>query len=575
MAVACALLAGQICLAQNGANAAGETKEQRDARMHWWREARFGMFIHWGLYAVPAGTWQGKPLHGNGEWIMNSARIPVADYAALAPQFNPVKFDAAQWVKTAKDAGMKYIVITSKHHDGFAMFHSRVDGYNIYDATPFKRDPLKELADACAKEGIKLGFYYSQFQDWHHPGGGIYGGRWDAAQQGDIGDYAKNVAIPQVREILSNYGPVAVLWWDTPGSMSKEDVQALHQLLRLQPQIITNNRLGGPFSGDTETPEQSIPVSGFRGRDWETCMTINDTWGYKSDDHNFKSTQTLLRNLIDIASKGGNYLLNVGPTAEGLIPQPEVDRLREMGRWLNTNGEAIYGTSASPFKKSPAWGRVTSKPGKLYLHIFNWPADGKLLVPITSKVTKATLLAVPEKPLSVTGSAAGAEISLPSVAPDPIASVIAVDIDGELQMIPLPPLAQSADGSIKLSAVDADIIGQTAALEGGREQNIGFWTNMKDYLRWQVKVDQPGEFVVSMTYACPADAADSEFVISAGDQALTGKVQATGDWKVYKTVDLGKLRIAAPGVITAIVKPTKMPAHAVMNLREIQLRPAK
>ena len=254
------------------------------------------MFIHWGVYSVPAGTYQGKKIGGIGEWIMNNGRIPVAEYAGYAKEFNPTKFDADEWVETAQAAGMKYMVITAKHHDGFAMFHTKVDGYNIYDATPFNRDPLAELAAACRKHGMKLGFYYSQCQDWHHPGGeALHGGHWDKAQDGDFDEYLNDVAIPQVKELLTNYGPVSVLWFDTPTKlMTRQRAAEFLPLLDLQPRIIVNNRLGGGFKGDTETPEQHIPPRGYPGRDWETCMTINDTWGYKSYDANFKSTQTLL-----------------------------------------------------------------------------------------------------------------------------------------------------------------------------------------------------------------------------------------------------------------------------------------
>ncbi len=242
-----------------------ETKQERDQRMAWWREARFGMFIHWGLYAVPAGTWQGKQIPGIGEWIMNTGKIPVGDYGRLAAQFNPVKFNADQWVSIAKKAGMRYIVITSKHHDGFAMFHSKASPYNIYDATPFKRDPLAELAAACQKQGMRLGFYYSQCQDWHHPGGEACGGHWDKAQDGNFDKYLQTVAIPQVTEILSNY-PLSVLWWDTPtGAMTNERAAQLATLLKRRPGLITNDRLGGGFPGDTNTPEQFIPATGYPG----------------------------------------------------------------------------------------------------------------------------------------------------------------------------------------------------------------------------------------------------------------------------------------------------------------------
>ncbi|MCS6861524.1 MAG: alpha-L-fucosidase, partial [Abditibacteriales bacterium] len=298
------LLSMTACAFGEGAGEV-ETPAQRDARMKWWREARFGLFIHWGVYAVPAGVYKGQHVPGLGEWIMHHARIPVAEYKQFAKQFNPTKYNPEEWVLLAKEAGMKYIVITSKHHDGFALFDSKVTDWDVVDATPYGKDLLKPLAEACRKHGIKLGFYYSQAQDWNHPGGAAAGGHWDKAQEGDMDEYLRKIAVPQVREILTNYGPVAILWWDTPVDMTKERADMLFPLTRLQPGIITNNRLGGGYRGDTETPEQYIPATGYPGgRDFEVCMTMNDTWGYKRDDHNWKSTETLIRNLVDIASKG-------------------------------------------------------------------------------------------------------------------------------------------------------------------------------------------------------------------------------------------------------------------------------
>jgi alpha-L-fucosidase len=436
-----------------------ETKAQRDARMAWWREAKFGMFIHWGVYSVPAGYYHDKPVAGIGEWIMNRGKIPMAEYQQFAKQFNPVKFDADAWVKTAKDAGMKYIVITSKHHDGFAMFDTKASDWGITHASPFGRDPLQELAAACRKNGIKLGFYYSQAQDWNN-GGAASGGKWDPAQEHSMDDYIDKIAVPQVKEILSNYGEFpAVLWWDTPRDMNFDRAQKLYSEVKaLKPGIIMNNRLGGGFRGDTETPEQFIPPQGYPGRDWETCMTMNGTWGFKKDDQNWKSTETLIRNLCDIASKGGNYLLNVGPTSEGLIPQPSIERLAEVGAWMKVNGEAIYGSGPTPFgaeagafsttekdkngkpKFIPAWdwrcttrpGKsflgIHTRPGKIYVHIFNWPANGKFeLAGLQSRVKKAYLLA-DHKKLAVQPSASGVSIQLPEQAPDKIASVVCLEI---------------------------------------------------------------------------------------------------------------------------------------------------
>ena len=314
------LLLTLLCAAalplRSHAGEAAETKEQHDARMAWWRDAKFGLFIHWGVYSVPAGFYHDQPVHGIGEWIMNRGKIPMAEYQQFAKQFNPVKFNADDWVKAAKDAGMKYIVITSKHHDGFAMFDTKASPWNIVQATPYGKDPLKDLAAACRKYGIKLGFYYSQAQDWNN-GGAAAGGKWDKAQEHDMDDYIDKIAVPQVKEICSNYGEFpAVIWWDTPRDMNPERAQKLYDAVHaLKPNVILNNRLGGGFKSDTETPEQFIPAEGFPGRDWETCMTMNDTWGFKRDDNNWKSTETLIQNLCDIASKGGNYLLNVGRPA--------------------------------------------------------------------------------------------------------------------------------------------------------------------------------------------------------------------------------------------------------------------
>ena len=443
LAVGAVLVAGSASAwAQAAGEVAKETPQQRDQRMAWWRDGRFGMFIHWGLYAIPGGEWKGKKVPGIGEWIMERGRIPVADYEKLAGEFNPVKFDARTWARIARGAGMKYMVITSKHHDGFCLWDSQVGDYDIM-AAPFKRDILRELADACKAEGVTLCFYHS-IMDWHHPDYLPRRG-WDKrpTTEGGFERYVENYLKPQLKELVTKYDP-GVLWFDGEweNTWTHEHGKMLYDYVRsLKPSIIINNRVDkgrkgmqglnkeGDFRGDFGTPEQEIPATGIPGVDWETCMTMNDTWGFKKDDHHWKSQTDLVRKLIDIASKGGNFLLNVGPTAEGEIPAPSVERLAAVGKWMAVNGESIHGTSASPFAKL-AFGRCTAKPGKLYLHVFDWPKDGKLTTPpVKGKVAKACLLADRDKALKVEASDGPVTIALPAEAPDKVASVVVLELE--------------------------------------------------------------------------------------------------------------------------------------------------
>ncbi|MCX5643713.1 MAG: alpha-L-fucosidase [Phycisphaerae bacterium] len=449
------IAAACLCLAASysplAAQPAAPKPLSQDEKMKWFREAKFGLFIHWGLYAVPAGTWKGQQVQGIGEWIMNRAKIPVKEYEQLAGQFNPVKFNAEEWVQMAEDAGMKYIVITSKHHDGFAMYGSKVTKYNIVDATPFQRDPLKELAAACAKHNIKFGFYYSQSQDWHEPGGA--GNTWDFPadtekdKSGAYDQYLREKAEPQVKELLTGYGPVCLIWFDTARMMNVNNrAQRFLEIVQtLQPACLIDGRLGtkGDYRsmGDNAIPNQVVH------EDWEVPATLNRTWGYKSYDNDWKSPQDLTFKLVDIVSKGGNYLLNVGPTAEGLIPQPSQDNLRAVGRWLKVNGESIYGTGPTPFgeelgtpdparkdkKGNPAFNaktdwRCTTKPGKLYIHLFQWPSGSFELPAIKEQVTKAYLLAGTQKQaLTVKQNGQKWSISLPAAAPDKTDSVLVLE----------------------------------------------------------------------------------------------------------------------------------------------------
>jgi alpha-L-fucosidase len=401
------------------------------------------------VYSIPAGEWKGKRSLGLGEWIMNRSQIPVRDYEKLASQFNPVKFNADQWVQMAQDAGMKYIVITSKHHDGFAMFKSKASSYNIVDATPFKRDVLKELADACARKGMRLGFYYSQSQDWHEPNGA--GNDWDFGpdDKKDYDQYLRGKAEPQIRELLTGYGPVALIWFDTPRMMTGDRAQRFANIVRtLQPNTLIDGRLG--TEGDYRSTGDNVIPSQASTEAWETPATVNDTWGFRKDDTNWKSPGQIVFKLVDIVSKGGNYLLNVGPMSDGTIPQASQDILRTVGRWLRVNGEAVYGAQSTPFGEEfgepsatgakdvrgaalvyqqTEW-RITSKPGKLYFTFFSEPRAPFPLPAMKNQVKRAYQLA-DSAPVKVTSENGRTYLNVDRPMLDPMATTVVVEIDGD------------------------------------------------------------------------------------------------------------------------------------------------
>jgi alpha-L-fucosidase len=451
-----ALLAARI--------AAAETAADRDARMKWWREARFGMFVHWGLYSGLAGTWDGKPVATSGgmEWIQNRVKADTATYAERAiPLFKPKPDFAREWASLAKQAGCRYVVFTTKHHDGFALHDSKVSDYDA--GSILHRDLVKEIVAALRAEGLKVGFYHSVI-DWHHD-------QYEYARSKQLPHPLRDKPYPngqrdhqkylaylhgEVDELVSNYGPVDILWWDYSatdfqGEEAWRAFELLSAVRKKQPRIIMNNRLFripeagftgmgtnaispqlDPKYGDFITPEQHIPATGMPGVDWETCMTMNTTWGYSEHDHQWKSNETLIRNLIDIASKGGNYLLNIGPKGDGSVPRESVDAMQAFGRWMKTNGDAIYATTASPFAKLD-WGRATQKKlaggrTRLYLHVFDWPKDGKLVVPAALGSNAQARLRTTGKPLTVTAAAGQTTIAVPVEAPDAVASVVELDV---------------------------------------------------------------------------------------------------------------------------------------------------
>ncbi len=475
-------------------------------RIDWWREARFGMFIHWGLYAVAAGEWQGKRIPVIGEWIMHVAKIPFADYAKLAQQFNPAAFDADRVARLARDAGMKYLVITAKHHDGFAMFKSG-NPYNIVDATPYKHDPMQALAAACQKYGVRLCFYYSQDLDWEAPGGSMKW--WEAGPKGEFvpvpaeqfAAYLEAKVKPQLRELLTRYGPVGLIWFDVPASISKEQAMDLrHFVHALQPDCLVSGRVGHDCGDYGSLGDNQIPAGPVTG-DWETPATLNATWGFKHYDHNWKTVDYLVRLLVQCASKGVNYLLNIGPDAQGVVPAPSVERLEAVGQWLKANGESIYGTRQNPFPGDFPWGRVTCKEGHLYLHFFTWPGAGFALAGLRSKVLGARLLADGRQIVRVHQECDDAtgyhllRLELPATPPDPSVSVVALDLASEPDIDPLP--VQQPDGGLVLPAYLAEIVGpDTAAVKVDRSGYVTGWDAPGTGLNWSFRLRRPGRYRV-------------------------------------------------------------------------------
>lgn len=417
-----------------------ESKAEKAKRMQWWDDATFGMFIHWGLYAVPAGEYNGKG--GGAEWIMETHKIPVSAYEKFAGQFNPQQFNAKEWVRVAKDAGAKYIVITSKHHDGFSIWDSKITNYDIMDASPFKRDILKELSEACKAAGIQFGLYHS-IMDWHQPHAKSKDYPHQSTENPDFAKYRDEYLKPQLAELIKKYNP-SILWFDgewIPEWTEEQGKDLYNYLRRLKPSLIINNRIGKGRSGmqgmnkyenaagDFGTPEQEILKNASQDY-WESCMTLNNNWGFVKNDNNWKSTQTLVDNLVDITAKGGNYLLNVGPSAEGLIPEPSVVRLAEMGQWMKINSEAIYNTKGlTNYKEGEHIRFTSSNNGKSTYVIFNKVAGNEIKFSLlTPKAGSKVYLLGWDKPLAWSIKDGATVVKLPAELPGSFAWTLKIQL---------------------------------------------------------------------------------------------------------------------------------------------------
>ncbi len=563
----------------------------RDARMAWWRDARFGMFIHWGLYSPAGGFWDGKRFEQHyAEWIQHWAAVPCAEYARqMQPKFVPDPGFADTWAELAQAAGMRYAVMTAKHHDGFTLFNSAqpysvandvAGGTNI---SPAGRDVAREFADAIRARGLRAGFYYSLL-DWQHP---------DAYEMAlpaypkvqRTRDHARYLAYIRghVDELLTNYGSLSTIWFDYSDQAHQGAAwgaaKLMSDLRTQQPEIVVNNRLFLGLenrNGDYGTPEKYVPPTGLPGMDWEVNHTLNESYGFSAHDVGWKDTATVVRLLCDIVSKGGNLLLNIGPDAHGRVPEAAQKTLRGVGEWMKVNGEAIYGTTASPFARLP-WGRATQKPGTLYLMVFNWPADGVLWVPIRNRITEVNVLGSGATCSAVSNDASvGAALKLPLPTHSPC-TVVRVSYDGALDALPF-AIAPSTDGSLVLLPHDATLEGPSLKVEqvgviGEVTHNIGYWLDPSATAAWPLRlgVSQGGVYRVELELACADAAAGARMrfeVDDCGGAEFT--VPATGGWQSYHTVEVGRVTLPA-GLHRAMLRALSKPGEAVVNVRAVRL----
>jgi alpha-L-fucosidase len=555
-----------------------------EEQLKWFKEAKFGMFIHWGPYSQLAGEWNGRHVEvgTEAEWIMKNLTIPVNNYRELAHSMNPVQFDAHEWVRLAKTAGMKYIVITAKHHDGFAMYHSGVSSYNIFDWTPFKRDPLKELSEACAEEGIKFCVYYSHREDWDNPGG--YGNNWD--YDNDWGDtfynhekferYLEEKAKPQIRELLTNYGPIGLVWFDRGMYTEKQGNEFVSLVKELQPATLINSRVGNygqELLGDYQSmSDNGMPPGGLKEY-WESAQTLNKTWGFSKFDALWKSPETVIRNLVEIVSRGGNYLLNIGPKGDGEIPVATVDILSKVGPWVGRNAESIYGTTANPFGEL-SWGYCTVKADKLYLFIRDWPKDGVLTLPgLKNPITSAYMLLDKSTKLQVNQGENQATIKLAQKPTDDPVSVLVLDLTGTPKVDP-PVVYQDKAGSIELNYLTAITHGKTMTRfnrKGGF--HISKWTGPEDTVEWLVHIDKPGKYQMNITYAANRESDGKLYSITVGKFHKEEPVYYTGDWFEFNKFPAGYVELPTSGEYVVTIQPKDLSDTYLMWLRSLTLTP--
>ncbi len=552
--------------------------------IQWFKDAKFGMFIHWGLYSKLGGEWNGKRYYGSGEWIMNQGRIPVADYAKVASNFNPVKFNGAEWAQLAEDAGIKYMVITAKHHEGFSMFDSKVTKFDIVDATPYKKDPMKSLAKETKKRNIQFGFYYSQFQDWYEPNGGR--NTWDFKEsEKDYQKYYKEKAIPQLKELMSNYGKLGILWFDTPGGMTKEQTRDfVNDLRQYQKDCLFSSRVGHGLGDYRDFGDSEMPTKPIKGA-WESIYTHNDSWGYIKHDMNFKTSTEIIRLLTEAAAKGGNLMLNVGPDGDGNIPPFTIKFLKETGAWLKKNGESIYGTATGLIAQQP-WGFSTSKPGKQYLHVLNQPENGEVFIPLfTANVLKVYALDG-NQILNYRKDGNGLRIQIPVPNNEKSNFVIVVDYKGSLEEKPLPLTVSQQFNNNKLEVSNAQLKGNTKVKSFTYSHYYGDWkhttcafglANTTDQISYDIYIDEPGDYELVLDYNCGDESARQEGVLKFNGEDYFFRTLKTANFDrrapmVFIEHEVATVHVKEKGNYSLVIHPYQN-GKEIFNLRSVIIKP--
>ena len=539
-----------------------------DETHQWYHDAKFGMFIHWGLYSI-----QGKP-----EWFRYNDSIPDDEYHSLVSQFNPTDFDADAWVKVARSTGMKWITITAKHHDGFAIYNSPADEFDI-NATPFGqggRDPLKELAAACKKHGIKLGYYYSHYQDWDHPGGGAARITYAEKAQLPFREYMDEKALPQVKELLTRYGDVAVIWFDTPMHLSESEADEFRDLVRqTSPGSLIGGRLDEATGDFWSMPDNRVPENPF-GEPWETCMTSSHAWGWRTPPRETRPAREMIQHLCTIVSRGGNFLLNTGPDPTGKLNPNDVAEYKIVGEWLKTNGEAIYGTSMNPYFNSPYL--CTTKENRLYFHLFEWPDSLFEIQRLQNHVKKAWLLADPgQKPLEFSKQGGIVKVFLPKNIPDSINSILVVETEGLPEVQNLYP-SEDNHGIINIPAKEISIVNNSFSFFDKDEGLVRMKDTKRAWLNGWFEVKTPGKYqiVISQLYADTSN--NHSYWIRVNGQRYTVPVENSTASDAFIDQEAGIIEFADSGVFNFTIRPTNwylQTDNTLVKIKDIRFIPGE